>query len=502
MRSNLNISAYTASVALLMSSSCLAILWPSSSRAQRTADPTGAPISAFPAATNAESMGSMKSARPIGQSGQSGQVGPVQLQSAQPLSTVAQDLQASATQVSPTQASSVGVDHSLPQTLIADEGQGDSVGDGKLKRRRPFGIYFGARLSDPTSLRGPTRLPVVFAAENIEGGVSLSGGVQLNLSPSEKIFLELRGGESVLGEDLTFFTGSDDLQRGFGFNIFDQRSFSPSFVQGRDVNLPNGRTPWVNRFGGGVEVRHPFGNHLASSAGITYQSITIRDSIFGSSRQPVDQFGNQLSVSPSGRDDLLTLNLVLRYDTRDDAERPTRGTHIKVGLDQSIPVGSAAITMSRLSGSASQFVPLPFFFKKRSTLVLNLQGGRIFGDVPPYEAFNLGGDTTVRGYSTGEIGTGSSFFEASAEYRFPLFDLRLLKQPIGIGGQLFVDYGSLLGTQNDVIGRPGIARNKPGDGLGYGAGVSIDTHFGLARIDAGINDQGGVRAHFSLDERF
>ena len=498
MRSIPKISAYTVSITLLLSSSCFAVLWPSSSRAQRTSEPTDNFISASPISltTPADST----NFDPAGPRRQQQRSGPSQLQSVPAPSTAAEDLQARSTQSS--KSSTVGIDYSLSPALIADEGQGDSTGDGKLKRRRPFGVYFGARLNDPTSLRGPTRLPVVFAAENIEGGPSLSGGVQLNLSPSEKLFLEFRGGESVLGEDLSFFTGSDDLRRGFAFNIFDQRSFSPSFVKGTDVNLPNGRTPWVNRFGGGVEVRRPLGNHIGSSAGITYQNITIRDRIFGSSRQPVDQFGNPLSVSPSGRDDLLTLNLVLRYDTRDDAERPTHGTHIKVGLDQSLPIGSAAITMTRLNASASQFVPLPFLFKKRSTLVFNVQGGRIFGDVPPYEAFNLGGDTTVRGYSTGEIGTGSSFFEASVEYRFPLFDLRLAGQPIGVGGQVFVDYGSLLGTQTDVIGQPGAVRNKPGDGLGYGAGLSVDTRFGLARVDAGINDQGGVRAHFSLDERF
>jgi outer membrane protein insertion porin family len=413
-----------------------------------------------------------------------------------PTSTLARDL------LPDPASSTVQFDGTIPVSLIADNVQETNTLEESKDKQKPFSIYFGSRLPDPSVLRGPTREPVVPASQNIDGGISLSGGVQVNVSKPLKFFLEFKGGESVLGADASLFYGSDDLRKGVAFNVFDQQAFSPSFVGGTDVNLPNGKTPWVDRIGGGVEVRHPLGQYLDSSVGITYQSVAVRDSIFGSKRQPLDQFGNRLTVSPSGRDDLLTLNLALQYDNRDNSERPTRGTHLRFGLDQSIPSGSAAIGMTRLSASASQFFPLPFFSKKKSTFVVNVQGGHILGDVPPYEAFSLGGDDTVRGYDTGRVGTGSSFVQASAEYRFPLFDLKVFKQQVGVGGALFVDYGSLLGTQDEVIGQPGIARNKPGDGLGYGAGVSFDTRFGVARIDAALNDQGDVRAHVSLSERF
>jgi outer membrane protein insertion porin family len=413
-----------------------------------------------------------------------------------PASTVASDL------LPKSASDTIQFDGMLPISLIADNTQQINEVEEAKDKQKPFSLYFGSRLPDPSVLRGPTREPVVPASQNIDGGASISAGAQVNLSKPLKLFLEFKGGESVLAGDASLFYGSDDLRKGVAVNIFTQQAFSPSFVGGTDVNLPNGRTPWVDRNGGGVEVRHPFGKYFDSSVGITYQSIAVRDSIFGSKRQPVDQFGNKLTVSPSGRDDLLTLNLALQYDNRDDAKRPTRGTHLRFGLDQSLPSGNGAIAMTRLSASASQFFPVPFFGKKKSTFVVNVQGGRILGDVPPYEAFSLGGSDTVRGYDTGRIGTGSSFVQASAEYRFPLFDLKVFKQPIGVGGALFVDYGSLLGTQNEVIGQPGIARNKPGDGFGYGAGLSFDTRFGVARIDAGINDQGDAQVHASLSERF
>jgi outer membrane protein insertion porin family len=249
----------------------------------------------------------------------------------------------------------------------------------------------------------------------------------------------------------------------------------------RRWNLPNGSKPWVERLGGGFEVRHPLTPHFQSTVGLTYQSIWVRDDVFSSKKFDVDRLGSLLTVSGKGRDDLLTLNLGLQYDTRDNPQNALKVTHIRFGLDRSIPTGQGNIGMTRLS--ASQFFPVPFFINKKSVFVANVQGGHILGDAPPYEAFSLGGDDTVRGFQTAEVGTGRSFLEASAEYRFPMFDLKLFRQPIDVGGVLFVDYGSLLGTQNEVIGRLGVVRNKPGDGLGYGLGVRLGTRFGIIRVE-------------------
>jgi outer membrane protein insertion porin family len=398
-------------------------------------------------------------------------------------------------------------DGKLSPTLVAEESQDigtEEKSQNQSKKSRPFSIYFGSHLPNPTALSGPTRKPIVPASKRIRGGIGISGGAQLNLSKTAKLFLEVKGGESVLGGDLSLFYGSDDLRSGVAFNVFDQRGYSPSFYEGKTkVNLPNGDKPWVDRIGGGIEVRHPFSPHFESTVGVTYQSVSVRDDVFSSKQQVTDRLGNPLTVSSQGRDDLLTINLGLQYDTRNDPKNPIEGTHLRFGLDQSIPTGQANIGMTRLSASASQFFPIPFFRnKKKSVLIVNVQGGHILGDVPPYEAFSLGGDETVRGFQTGAVGTGRSFLEASAEYRFPLFDLKIFKQPIDVGGLLFVDYGSLLGTQNEVIGRPGAVRNKPGDGLGYGLGVQLGTRFGIIRAEVGFNDRGDVEPHLSLGERF
>jgi Omp85 superfamily domain len=43
------------------------------------------------------------------------------------------------------------------------------------------------------------------------------------------------------------------------------------------------------------------------------------------------------------------------------------------------------------------------------------------GDLPPYEAFPIGGTNSVRGYSEGGVGSGRNYGAGTAELHFPLF---------------------------------------------------------------------------------
>jgi outer membrane protein insertion porin family len=123
-----------------------------------------------------------------------------------------------------------------------------------------------------------------------------------------------------------------------------------------------------------------------------------------------------------------------------------------------------------------------------------LQAGTVLGDLPPYESFNLGGSNSVRGYDGGEVGSGRSYVLASAEYRFPIVPI--------LGGVVFADFASDLGSGDTVIGNPAGVRGKPGFGFGYGAGVRIESPLGLIRADYGINDQGETRVHLGIGQRF
>jgi outer membrane protein insertion porin family len=71
-----------------------------------------------------------------------------------------------------------------------------------------------------------------------------------------------------------------------------------------------------------------------------------------------------------------------------------------------------------------------------------------------------------------------------------------------VGGVLFVDYGTDLGSADSVIGNPAGARGKPGNGVGYGAGLRIQSPLGAIRIDYGINNNGGNQFSFGLGEKF
>lgn len=369
-----------------------------------------------------------------------------------------------------------------------------------------FSARLGTYAPSPSALEGPFQPNPVDAGAGESPGTSLSGALQLrNLGgEGQNLTLNLRGGENVTDAELSYIDPSiGDSRTGFGVNFFNQRAHQSVFTGGdTDVDLPNGETPWVHRLGGGVEVFRPIAPDLNVAAGVSYQRVSIRDERFTNEVQAVDQLGNSLTYSGTGEDDLLTVSLSADWDDRNDDENPTRGARVRVGVDQSIPIGEANIEFTRLSANYLQYVPLPLFGFARGdrTLVLNVQGGSMIGEVPPYEAFDITSGL-VRGFSDG-VGTGRSFVAASAEYRYPIANFRLFRRPINLGGSLFVDYGSDLGSGDTILGEPAEVRGKPGSGLGYGAGLRAQTPIGTARVEFAWTDAGDNEILFKLGDRF
>jgi outer membrane protein insertion porin family len=231
-----------------------------------------------------------------------------------------------------------------------------------------------------------------------------------------------------------------------------------------------------------------------ASAGLQYQRVSIRDA--DGDLSPKDELGNDLSFSGSGKDDLLTFQLGAVRDRRNDLLRPTQGSLLRLGVEQSVPVGEGSILLTRLRGNYSYYIPVRFtnFTQGPQALAFNIQGGTVLGDLPPYEAFSLGGANSVRGYEEGDVGAGRSFIQATAEYRFPILSF--------VGGALFVDFASDLGSGSDVIDDPAGVRGKPGSGFGYGLGVRVQSPLGPIRLDYGFNDEGDSRIQFGFGERF
>jgi outer membrane protein insertion porin family len=74
----------------------------------------------------------------------------------------------------------------------------------------------------------------------------------------------------------------------------------------------------------------------------------------------------------------------------------------------------------------------------------------------------------------------------------------LLKDPCHEQGTLFFDYGSDLDSGATVLGDPAGARGKPGSGLGFGAGVRVDSPVGPLRLEYALNDKGFRRFHLGI----
>ncbi|MEA5552262.1 BamA/TamA family outer membrane protein [Anabaena cylindrica UHCC 0172] len=402
-----------------------------------------------------------------------------------------------------------------------------------LQRVFGLGLFEDVNVSlDPGT--DPSKVDVVLnVAERSSGSIAAGAGIssasglfgtisyqQQNLGGrNQKLASEIQLGERELLFDLRFtdpWIAGDPYRTSYTTNIFRRRSISLIF-EGKDDNIetfdPNNITnedqqdrPRITRLGGGISFTRPLSanpykkSEWVASAGLQYQRVSGRDADGNLRKQGAifDDNGNiisqlvPLTQSATGEDDLLLLQLGAQRDRRNNPLQPSSGSYLRVGVDQSVPIGQGNILLTRLRGNYSQYLPVKFlsFGKGTQTLAFNLQGGTVLGDLPPYEAFTLGGSNSVRGYDEGRLASGRSYVQASVEYRFPVFSV--------VSGALFLDYGSDLGTST----RASEVLNKNGSGYGYGLGVRVQSPLGPIRIDYGMSDDGDSRINFGIGERF
>jgi outer membrane protein insertion porin family len=415
-----------------------------------------------------------------------------------------------------------------------------------LQRAFGLGIFEDLSLSLNPSQTDPRKVDVVVnVTERRTGSIGASAG----LSSSSGLFGALSFQESNLGGnnqslgaqvqvgeravlfDLSFtdpWIGGDPNRTSYTINAFGRQSISQIFDGGENEirlqstdedelnSFDDASRPRVFRLGGGITFARPLDNGWRASLGAQYQRVTIQDGdgdrvradrrfideddrIFGGST------GRDLTFTEDGVDHLATIQFSTSQDRRNDPAQTTRGSLLRFSTEQSVPIDG--ILFNRLRASYSYFIPtrLTRFTagcQKEDatptdcpeTLALSVQAGTILGDLPPYEAFALGGDNSVRAYNGGEIGSGRSFAQITAEYRFPIVSI--------VNGVLFVDAASDLGTGDRVPGNPAGDRDKPGSGFGYGVGLRVNSPIGQIRVDYGIADDGSNRFSFGLGERF
>jgi outer membrane protein insertion porin family len=354
-------------------------------------------------------------------------------------------------------------------------------------------IAAGAGFSSSSGLFGT----VSYQQKNL-GGNNQTLGAEVQLGERELLF------------DLSFtdpWIGGDPFRTSYTINAFRRRSISLVFDgDDEDISIANDGdedSPRVVRTGGGINFSRPLAANpfqkadWTLSTGFQYQHVQIEDEDGEISPTSSPEDGSiNLAFSDTGEDDLFTLRFGATRDRRNNNLQPTQGSLLRVGVDQTIPIGSGSILFNRLRGSYSYYIPIDFisFTEGPQALAFNVQAGTVVGDLPPYEAFVLGGSNSVRGYAEGEVGSGRSYLQATAEYRFPIFSI--------VGGALFLDYGTTLGSDDAVPGEPSIVRDLPGSGFGYGAGVRVQSPLGQIRVDYAINDEGDNRIHFGIGERF
>ncbi len=391
-----------------------------------------------------------------------------------------------------------------------------------VAERSSSNIAAGAGISSASGLFGT----VSYQQQNL-GGNNQRLGAEIQLGQRELLF------------DANYtdpWIAKDPYRTSFTINGFRRRNISLIFDGGDDVRLLNDGVERdrvrVVRTGGGISFTRPLSKDVfkpadwTASLGVRYEAVRLQDADGDLVNPTAPQtneagtvlgFGRDLSFSGTSKDDLFTVQFGLVRDKRNSALAPTSGSLFRIGTEQSIPIGNGSIFFNRLRASYSFYQPtrllklspgcrdvnprlVPAARPKADpngcpqAFAFNLQGGTVLGDLPPYEAFSLGGSNSVRGYEEGAVGSGKSFLQASAEYRFPVFSI--------ISGALFVDAATDFGSGNNVKGDPAGLRNKPGFGLGYGLGVRVQSPLGPIRIDYGFNDQGEGRFHFGLGERF
>ena len=387
----------------------------------------------------------------------------------------------------------------------------ESVAQDDLNRLVRTGLFGGGRVS----LEGDLRNAVVvynlieqpLRRTNLGGGYSSDTGLYGNVSYSDFNFGgvgQQLGGNVIVGTKDFQFDGRfanpyrEAKPDTWGYSLQASRNRGLSRVFDGDIKLATGDDVREGRFGGGITFNKPIAPNWNANLGVNYTRQSARDA--AGNLVQIDNAGNPLSKSGTGLDDLYSATANLSSDQRDNPIDPKSGSLISLSTEQYIPLGVGNLFANRLSANYSQYVPVNLFgtkdSKNQDILAFNVQGGTTLGDLPPSQAYLLGGVNSVRGFEQGKVGIGKSYALASAEYRFPILNET-------VGGTLFADYGTDLGSSASVLGAPGIQRGRSGSGFGYGAGLRVKVPVvGLLRADWGFNDRGENRIQFGVGQKF
>jgi outer membrane protein insertion porin family len=303
---------------------------------------------------------------------------------------------------------------------------------------------------------------------------------------------------------------------GADFDVVTSRRVNPN---GTETIKTNFDTVAIQRIGANVQLVRPLNggnpykkapwNLILSFGGQEVAPMDFSGSkysfgVVGATKSPTRVPSNQvicLAYNCASENQLVSFRVGTTYSTLNDPRNPTKGNFLSLGTEQFISVGENSPTFNRIRGTFTHYIPVEWLkiFKGcrpkpgeakdcKQALAFQVSAGTLVGsDIPPYEAFCLGGGNSVRGYYDCDLGVGKSFAEATIEYRFPLFSI--------VSGEIFFDAGTTFGTQGDIPGNPGGLLGKSGEGYSPGVGIIVTTPVGPLRLEVATQD-------FSSDWRF
>ena len=268
----------------------------------------------------------------------------------------------------------------------------------------------------------------------------------------------------------------------------------------------------LQRVGGNIIFARPLngGNPYKNApwqvlAGLNVQSVRPinfegSSRVYGTSSKGNGDIPNEdvicISYNCATENNLAGLRLAATYNTLNDPRNPTSGNFFSFGTEQFLSVGENSPTFNRVKASYTQFFPVNWLKIAKGcrpkpgekancpqAIGIQLKTGSIVGDLPPYEAFCLGGSNSVRGWHDCDLAVGRSYGEATLEYRFPIISI--------FAGEIFADAGTDFGSQSSVPGKPGKLLKKPGSGFSIGTGVIVTTPVGPLRLEVASQDLTG-----------
>jgi outer membrane protein insertion porin family len=164
-------------------------------------------------------------------------------------------------------------------------------------------------------------------------------------------------------------------------------------------------------------------------------------------------------------------------DTRNDPALPTAGHRIELDTEIALTTLGGGFSFQKYDLDYQHFFPVG----GESTIVGHVHLGSGSIALPIQEQYYLGGQTTLRGFTTGRF-RGDDIVLITGEYRFPLSNLPFFKHFTGIQAIIFVDAGD---TQPHGTG---YTFNLHADA---GLGIQVKTALGPFRVDYGVSNEGG-----------